>query len=272
MIQFILFSLFLATVQALTEFLPVSSSGHLVLFQNIVFENQISNSFTLDILLHIGTLFSSLFFLWPEIKKMLKFDNLKIETLKESTLLDLSIKVVISTIPAVLTVLFFKDFIETSFGTSKFLSYGFALTSVVIFITHKYFKPLVKQEHFIVPTYLQAVIIGIAQAFAIFPGVSRSGMTICIALACGVSAYSSVKYSFFIFIPAALGALLLEVLKGNFNSFEYGLISTLPSMLTAFVLGIFALKLLDKLAKNHNLLPFSIYTALLSIVTWFYLS
>ena len=267
MIQFILFSLFLAAVQALTEFLPVSSSGHLVLFQNILFENKINNSFTLDILLHIGTLFSSLFFLWPEIKRILKFENFM-----ESTLLDLAIKVVVSTIPAVIVVLFFKDFIEESFGTSKFLSYGFALTSVVIFITHKYFKPLVKEDSFIVPNFLQAIIIGIAQAMAIFPGVSRSGMTICIALGCGLSAYSSVKYSFFIFIPAALGALVLEILKGNFSSFEYGFISTLPSIFTAFFLGIFALKLLDKLAKNHNLLPFSIYTALLSIVTWFLLS
>lgn len=263
MLQFILISSILAIIQALTEFLPVSSSGHLVLFQTFIFKNKISNSFTLDILLHIGTLFSSLFFLWPEIKKILKFDNFK-----ESTLLDLALKVIASTLPAVLVVVFFKDIIESSFEGTQSLSYGFALTSIVIFITHKYFKPMVKEEIFVVPSYKFALLIGIAQALAIFPGASRSGMTICAALACGMSAYSSVKYSFFIFIPAALGALLLEVLKGNFTSFEYGIISTVPSIFIAFILGIFALRLLDKLAKNHNLLPFSIYTALLAILTF----
>lgn len=235
-------SIFLSLVQGVTEFLPISSSGHLNLTQYLF---RLTPSLTFDIFLNTATLLSVLFF-------FRKKTNYFIQNLKY---------IIVALIPAGLVGIFFKDNIEVLFSNQNLLPYFFLITSVLVFST----KFLGSKDQEL--NYQKALIIGLFQSLAILPGVSRSGATIFAGLLLGLSPINAFNFSFCLFIPASLGALVLG-LKDMSSSGIFDIQYLIPFVLT-FVIGLVALKILQNIIINNKFWIFSIYTFILSILLFF---
>lgn len=231
-------TLLLALVQGITEFLPVSSSGHLNLLQHFL---GLKPSLTLDIFLNTATLFSVLFFFRNKSKYF--FKNL--------------LYIIIGSIPAGLVGILFKDQIETIFSRITLLPYFFLITAIFLFIT-KFILP--KNEKLNVK---KAIIIGIFQAFAILPAISRSGSTIFAGLLVGLASVEAFNFSFSLFIPASIGALFLDI--KNLNGLNILEPPLLISFLVTFIVGIVALTFLNKILADRKLWYFSIYVFILAL-------
>jgi len=235
-------SLILSLVQGITEFLPISSDGHLNLFQHFF---KLTPSLTFDVFLHAATFLSVVFFFRSQIKYF--FSNLKY--------------IIVGSIPAILVGFFLKDQFESLFSSPKLLPFFFLLTGILVFST-KFLKKKNKKI-----TYLSAFIIGTFQALAILPGVSRSGCTIFSALLLGLSPLNAFNFSFSLFIPASIGAIILEsknILNPNILTQN-----NLISFVMAFIVGIFALKLLQKIISKDKFWIFGVYTINLSVILLF---
>lgn len=232
-------SIFLSIIQGVTEFLPISSSGHLNLTQYLF---RLTPSLTFDIFLNTATLLSVLFFFRKKLNYFIK--NIKF--------------IIVASIPAAIVGVVFKDQIEILFSNLKFLPYFFLVTSLLVFST----KYLGSQNQKI--DYKKALIIGLFQSVAILPGVSRSGATIFAGLLVGLAPLDAFNFSFCLFIPASVGALILGF-KDMSNSgilniqylFFFGL---------TFIVGLLILKILQKIVINQKFWIFSIYTLVLSII------
>jgi len=230
--------LFLGLVQGITEFLPISSSGHLNLFQHFF---GLTPSLSLDIFLNAATLFSVIFFFKNQIKYFL--NNLKY--------------ILIASIPAALVGIFLKDQVENIFSDINLLPYFFLITSTLL-ISTKFIKSKTDNKL----NYQNALIIGIMQAVAILPAVSRSGATITTALWLGLAPLEAFNFSFCLFIVASLGTIVLDAnnlfVVSNFS----------PVMISTFFItiisGIVALYFLKKIVISKNLWYFGLYTLILS--------
>lgn len=237
-------TLVLAFVQGVTEFLPVSSSGHLNLFQHYF---GMTPSLGFDIFLNTATLFSVLFFFRNQIKFF--FSHLP--------------QIILASIPAALVGIFLKDSVDSIFSSTWLLPIFFLINSLILFTTKKS-----KGENSEI-SIKQAIIIGFSQAFAILPGVSRAGTTIATGLALGLAPEIAFNFSFCLFIPASLGAILIGLKDLNVSTF----LSTqyLSAFVLTFIVGFFALKLLQKFLKLRQIWYFGIYTLLLSLLLFFVL-
>lgn len=229
----------LSLVQGLTEFLPVSSSGHLNLFQFIF---GYTPSLSLDIFFHLATLLSVLFFFKSKLKDF--FSKIPY--------------IVVGTIPTILIVYFFKDQIDHIFKNISLLPYFFLITSILLFST-KFIKNNNKKLDF-----KTAFLIGLFQSLAIMPGISRSGATIFAGLLFGLSPVQAFTFSFYLFIPAILGATLLD----------YSNMSFTPDFILPFflcmIVGIFALNILKKSLISKNFWKFSLYTFILALILFLF--
>ena len=245
----------LALVQGLTEFLPVSSSGHLVLLNKFF---GIQNDFLLlSVILHLATLFSVVWVLRREVLEIVK------NPFGETT-----IKLIISTLPTVVLVLLFKSIVDKSFN-GDFLPICFMLTAFLIMVSEWLSKKNGKKYKSI--TKKTALIMGIAQGIAILPGISRSGATICAGLAEGNDRKETAHYSFLMSIPIICASLVYEVYE-YFTSGQ-GLTvlwyELLVGFLVAFITGIFAVKFMLNIVEKHSLVWFSVYLIIISIVSFF---
>lgn len=236
-------SLLLGIVQGITEFLPISSSGHLNLIQHFF---GVSPSLSLDIFLNTATLFSVLFFFRNQIKYF--FNNL--------------VFIIIGSIPAAIVGILFKHQLEAVFSNIKLLPYLFLVTSAFLISTK-----FIKDKKVIKLNYLTAFLIGVIQAIAILPAVSRSGSTISTALWLGIAPLEAFNFSFCLFIVASFGAIVLDY-KNLFAVSNFS-----PVMLSTFVVtmitGIIALYFLKKVVASKNLWYFGIYTLILSAILSF---
>lgn len=241
----ILQSLLLGITQGITEFLPISSSGHLNLLQHFF---GTTPSLSLDIFLNTATLFSVLFFFKNQIKYF--FDNLKY--------------IIVASIPAALVGIFLKDQVELIFGDIKLLPYFFLITSALL-ISTKFIKSKTESKL----NFKNALIIGIMQAVAILPAVSRSGSTITMALWLGLAPLEAFNFSFALFIVASLGTILLDA-NNLFvaNNFSPLMLST---FFVTFLSGIVALYFLKKVVISKNLWYFGIYTLILALILFYVL-
>jgi undecaprenyl-diphosphatase len=231
----------LAVIQSVTEFLPVSSSGHLALVSNLISE---PNLFLITIL-HIASLLAVLIFTRKEIYKLVSF---------EKNYRKMWLYLIIATIPAALVGFFFKSIIESSLSSFLFIGIAFFFTSVILLLTKINFN---KSEL----NFRNSLFIGLFQIFALFPGVSRSGMTISASMFSGIKKEEAVKFSFLLFIPLAVGAMILEF--GN-AYFSFGL---LIAFVLCFVLSLIFLNLLLKITKRGYFWVFSIYTFIMGIMS-----
>ena len=237
----------LSVVQGLTEWLPVSSSGHLVLMQEI-FKMQVPVYF--DILLHLATLIVIFLVFYKEIWKIIK-GLTSLDFRNEYT--KLGIYIIIASIPTAIIGLLFKDLFLSFFTNIKVVAYGLLATGVIL-LTTKFVQGKRKLNTF------GAIFIGAVQGLAIIPGVSRSGSTISTGLLLGIRKELVIIFSFLLAAPTILGAAILEYTPGIINA------KVILAMLITIVVGYIALKLTIKLVLKNKIHYFGYYCLLLATI------
>lgn len=264
-------ALILGLVQGLTEYLPVSSSGHLELGKIILGEEAEAGGLAFDIVVHVATVLSTLVILWKEVtwifKGLFKWNGSLNEEQRYALL------IIVSMIPVGIVGLCFKDAIESLYADNVLLVVGCCLlvTATLLALTH-FYQP--KEKKNISP--LNAFIIGVAQAVAVLPGLSRSGSTIATGLLLGNSKKNLAQFSFLMVIPPILGEALLDFKHIFAPSAEYiaehGVAAVIPTsslivgFIAAFVSGCVACKWMISLVKKCKLIYFAIYCAIIGVV------
>lgn len=249
-------ALILGIVQGLTEFLPVSSSGHLEIGQALLGTSGEEN-LLFAVVVHAATVLSTLVILWREVAQLFKGT---FTTFKWNQDKDYVAKIVVSMIPVFIVGMFFKDQVEAFFGNGL-LIVGICLiiTALLLWLSEFLTKRLNRQGH--VVTYRDALIIGCAQAVAVLPGLSRSGTTIATGLMCGVSKEQVAKFSFLMVLIPILGDALLE-LKDILTGEVVVTIGWLPlvvGFIAAFATGCFACRLMIDIVRRQKLIYFAVY-------------
>ena len=262
-------ALILGLVQGLTEYLPVSSSGHLELGKIILGPEAEAGGLTFDIVVHVATVLATLVVLWKEIVWLLA-GLLKFKWNDEARY---TLNIIISMIPVGIVGLFFKDSIEALYADNVIVVVGCCLlvTALLLAMTH-FYKPQEKES--ISP--LHAFVIGIAQAVAVLPGLSRSGSTIATGLLLGNSRKTLAQFSFLMVIPPILGEALLDFKHIFAPSAEYlaehgaevatPASSLIIAFIAAFISGCFACKWMISLVKRCKLIYFAIYCAIVGVI------
>jgi undecaprenyl-diphosphatase len=254
-------ALILGIIQGLTEYLPVSSSGHLAIGANL-FGIEGSENLAFTILVHVATVMSTLFILWREIvwlvNGVLKF--------KMNDEMRYFINILVSMIPVGIVGVFFKDYVEEIFG-SGLLIVGIMLLVTAALLTFSYYaRPRQKEKI----SMKDAFIIGIAQACAVMPGLSRSGSTIATGLLLGNKKEKLAQFSFLMVIPPILGEALLDTMKAAKGVDVFGDIGVVPlvvGFVAAFISGCLACKWMIDIVKKGKLIYFGIYCAIVGVVT-----
>ncbi|MCX7927351.1 MAG: undecaprenyl-diphosphate phosphatase [Candidatus Omnitrophica bacterium] len=236
----------LGIIQGLTEFLPISSSGHLVLLQNIFgFKGE---ELEISIVLHLGTLLAVVIFFFGQIKQALR--NIRI----------IGFITVVTAITAVVAVLT-KDMVELLFSSAKVLVFSWLFSGLLLIYTKK--VPLNTRNNI---NTTDSVFVGLSQAVAIIPGISRSGITIATLLLRGVDKLNAFSFSFLISIPAVLGATLLEAKEINF-AFTKNPIDFFMGFLSSFVSGLFGLWLLKRILTKAGFYWFGYYCLVMGVLS-----
>ena len=254
-------ALILGIIQGLTEYLPVSSSGHLAIGANL-FGIEGSENLAFTILVHVATVMSTLFILWREIvwlvNGVLKF--------KMNDEMRYFINILVSMIPVGIVGVFFKDYVEEIFG-SGLLIVGIMLLVTAALLTFSYYaRPRQKEKI----SMKDAFIIGIEQACAVMPGLSRSGSTIATGLLLGNKKEKLAQFSFLMVIPPILGEALLDTMKAAKGVDVFGDIGVVPlvvGFVAAFISGCLACKWMIDIVKKGKLIYFGIYCAIVGVVT-----
>jgi len=261
----------LSIVQGLTEFLPISSSGHLVLFYNIFgIEDNVK---LLSILLHIATLMSVLIYYRKEIILLVKKPFCKTNR-----------KIFITTLCTCLVVVVVKPWIDKSFD-GKYLFVFFLITAILLFVSDFLSEKqqlesrinnnqssnvvLIDNNITDMPIgYKQAILIGLTQGIACFPGISRSGSTIAVGRMCGVS--DSARYSFLISIPIIIASFVMEIMEGGTSVVKINIFVLLIVMVICMAVGLLCIKFMTKMVNKNKLTYFSYYLIFISILLIFF--
>lgn len=237
----------LGIIQGFSEFLPVSSSGHLVMLEQIFGINE--GSLTFGIAVHIATLVAVIIFFWKDIIEIIKKPFSKLPLL-----------IVVGTLPTIAISLLLRPVFESSYENGATLGIGFIFTGLVLILFDKERKNTKNLEK---TSWLDAIFIGIGQGIAIFPAVSRSGLTIASSLARGMKREFAVRFSFLMSIPAILGAFTLDAVgiakNGGETILNIGILPILAGMIAAGVCGYFAIRFMVKLVTKGGLKKFSYY-------------
>lgn len=227
-------TIILGIVQGLTEFLPISSSGHLAILERLF---GISEPVSLAVFLHFGTLIAVVVFFFRPIVQLVKG---VLEGSRESIMY--CIKIILGTIPIIIAGLLLESWVSHAFTNMLIVSILLGITGAVVLVTGVFARRQKKIN------LLTAILIGVGQMFAILPGISRSGMTISVGLFAGIEPKRAFEFSFLLSIPAVLGANVYELTKvsslGNTTELIVGLIFS-------FLTGLLALKILRSLVYRH---------------------
>ena len=258
-------ALILGIVQGLTEFLPVSSSGHIEIGQAILGTSG-ENNLTFAVIVHAATVFSTLVVLWSEVSKLFRGT---FTTMRWNAEKDYVSKILVSTIPVFIVGVFLKEEVESLFGEGL-LVVGACLmvTALLLFVSEWLQQKRQGQGHEI--KYKDAIIIGVAQAFAVLPGLSRSGTTIATGLLCGVRKESVAQFSFLMVLIPILGEALLDVVDLFGGASAMGSLGIVPAVLgfvAAFITGCFACKFMIEIVRRQRLVWFALYCAIVGVVT-----
>ena len=254
-------ALILGLLQGLTEYLPVSSSGHLAI-GSALFGIEGEENLTFTIVVHVATVLSTLVILWKEIDWI--FKGLFKWQMNEET--KYVINILISMIPIGIVGVFFKDYVEEVFS-SGLLIVGCMLLVTAALLTYSYYaKPRQKEKI----SKRDAFIIGLAQACAVMPGLSRSGSTIATGLILGNKKETLAQFSFLMVMPPILGEALLDgmkMMKGEAVAGDIPTLSLVVGFLAAFVSGCLACKWMINIVKKGKLIYFAIYCAIAGVIT-----
>ena len=251
-------AILLGVVQGVTEWLPISSSGHLALLQQYF---KMENPVFFDVMLHVGTLIVILLFFREDISRILKVVFVKREfKTEEAKMVEL---IIVGNIPLAILGFTFGESIEKLFESPIAIATALIFTGTIIYLTK--FSSIKKNTI----SFFDSILIGIAQAFALIPGISRSGATIATALLLGIKHEKAMKYSFLLSIPAVLAAAIGKTLSLNYQGIN--IYSILIGMIVSIVVGLFSLKFL-KITLNKKLFyAFAPYCWILGI-SLFYLN
>lgn len=255
-------AIFLGIIQGLTEFLPVSSSGHLVLFSHLLEVKEPSIVF--EVLVHVGTLIAVVVVFWKEIAilitsffKLLSKPSEAPRLCRTDPGCRLLSAVICATLPVVVFALLFKDKIEALYMSPLFVGFMLIITGTILFVTDRL---RVKRKDLEYITMLDALIIGVGQAVAVLPGISRSGTTIGVGLARGLTRESAARFSFLLTIPAILGALVFAIGDLVNGAVTISIGAIIAGLLASAITGYLAIHLLLELVKRGKLIWFSYYT------------
>ena len=242
----------LGIIQGVCEFLPISSSGHLVLAYKIF--GIYDNTLLFSIILHIATLLAVLIFYRKELLVLIK-----------NPLCPTNRKIVVTTIVTCIVALILKPIIDNSFS-GEYIGIFFSITALLLIIGDYYSNktnlPIPQDITHLSITYKQAVIIGLAQGIACFPGLSRSGTTIAISQITGVK--DPAKYSFLISIPIIIASLILEIFSGETLG-NINILGLVISFIICFIVGLVCIKAMVNFVRKNKLIYFSYYLIILSL-------
>lgn len=258
-------ALFLGLVQGLTEFLPVSSSGHLSLAQHFLGLRELPLSF--DILLHLATLLAIIIILFPEIKELSLSVLRPLIKGKIDQIPKLFWLLIIASLPAAVAGIFLDNFMELIFDSVRFFSIGFLFTGILLLLADKVKNNIKNTDDL---TLMDSLKIGLFQALAILPSISRSGSTIAGSLFLKLNPKDAFNFSFLLSIPAILGAFLLNIKDLALLNSEDIMPYTLGFM-AAFVSGFVALKFVRRTILANKLYYFAYYCIALSVALLFIL-
>ena len=252
-------SVILGLIQGLTEFLPVSSSGHLEIGKELL-GVQAKEDLMFTTMVHAATVLSTIVVFRKQILCLLKgFFKFKYN---DET--DYLFKIAVSMVPIMIVGLFFKDQVESLFGTIQVVGIALLVTSALLFFSDMASgRSSSKAESVAFArngiSYWQAFVVGIGQALAVIPGLSRSGTTISTGLICGVRRDVMAQFSFLMVLVPILGESFLEVVGGDFSTSSIGALPLALGFISAFVSGLFACKVMIALVKKAKLKWFAVY-------------
>ena len=271
----------LGLIQGLTEFLPVSSSGHLEIGKQLL-GVETPDDLLFTTMVHAATVLSTVLVFRRQIWDILKgfFGGLKGIRFENRTLVcndqtDYLLKVVVSMIPIFVVGVFFKDEVESLFGSITVVGFALVATALLLFFSDYASRPGRKS---IFPandyrngiSYWQALAVGIGQAFAVVPGLSRSGTTISTGLICGVKREVMAQFSFLMVLVPILGETFLELIGGEFAASSVGALTLLLGFVSAFLSGLFACRVMITLVKKAKLSWFALYCLLAAMAIFIF--
>lgn len=265
----------LGLLQGLTEFLPVSSSGHLEIGKELL-GIEATDDLLFTTMVHAATVLSTIVVFRRQIWDLLKgffcgLKGLKVvrdenggRSLECNDQTDYLFKIVVSMLPVLVVGLFFKDQVESLFGSIQVVGFALVMTAILLFFSDYASRPGRKSifpvnEYRNGISYWQAFAVGLGQAFAVLPGLSRSGTTISTGLICGVRRDVMAQFSFLMVLVPILGETFLEVVGGEFGASQIGALPLMAGFISAFLSGLFACKIMIALVKKAKLSWFALY-------------
>ena len=259
-------AIILGLIQGLTEFLPVSSSGHLVIGRELL-GVEASEDLVFEVLVHAATVLSTIVVfrkqIWSLLKGFFKF------TYNDET--DYLLKIAVSMIPVFIVGVFFKDYVEGLFGSLTAVGCALLVTALLLAFSDLASKPgrapflPAGKEYRNGISYWQAFVIGLGQAIAVAPGLSRSGTTISTGLICGVKRDIMAQFSFLMVLVPILGEAFLDIVSGEFSASSVGALPLILGFISAFISGLFACKVMIALVKKAKLSWFALYCAIAAL-------
>ncbi len=262
----------LGLIQGLTEFLPVSSSGHLLIGRELLGVDAPEN-LVFETMVHAATVLSTIIVFWKPIVSLLK----GLFKFKYNDETDYILKICVSMIPILIVGVFFKDFVEGLFGSLFAVGCALIITAILLFFSDMVSGIQSKEARLPYPkeyrngiSYWQAFVAGVAQAVAVVPGLSRSGTTISTGLICGVKRDVMAQFSFLMVLVPILGESFLDLVHGEVESYSLGTLPLLLGFLAAFIAGLFACKVMVSLVKKAKLKWFALYCAVVAILLFIF--
>lgn len=262
--------IFLGIVEGITEWLPISSTGHMLLVDQFLQLNE-SHDFKdmFFVVIQLGAILAVVLLFWNKMWPFRHGVNNKIEVRKD--VFSIWFKVVVACVPGAVITLLFDDYIEAHFQTPEIIAsalilYGIAFILIEIFNRKR--KPKIETINDI--TYMTAFLIGMFQVLSIIPGTSRSGSTIIGALLIGVSRVAAAEFTFFLAVPVMFGLSAIKIIKFGFGFTALELCITLLGMLVAFVVSLIVVKFLMNYIRKHDFKVFGWYRIILGVIILIY--
>lgn len=269
----------LGIVQGLTEFLPVSSSGHLVIGRDLLGIED-SGDLVFEVVVHAATVLSTIVVFRHQIMDLLR-GLFKFRYNDET---DYILKICLSMVPVLIVGLFFKDLVEGMFGSVIYVGVALVMTAILLFFSDMASNPrrtAAAKARIAAPeqnvrqyrngiSFWQAFAVGIGQAFAVLPGLSRSGTTISVGLICGVKRDVMAQFSFLMVLVPILGEAFLQLVGGEMTGSSLGWLPIVLGFVSAFLSGLFACKVMIALVKKARLVWFALYCAVVALLIFIF--
>jgi len=265
-----LYSILLGIIQGITEFIPISSSGHLVVLHNI-FPQAGINELTFDIVLHFGTLCAVVIYFFKDLKAILINWLKSIVKQEMSPEAKLGWLLILATVPAVLAGYFFESYIEAFLRSNLVVAAMLVIIGLFFILAEKYALHQNESEKI---GWKQALLIGVAQAVALIPGTSRSGITIIAGMSTKLKREAAVRFSFLMSVPVIFGATIKKIPPMSIGAiFAQDVFNFILGFIMSFIFGFIAIKYLLIYVKNNSLNVFAYYRFLLAVIIlaiWFF--